>query len=212
MLVIDGYHAFCAVPTDLGEFASRIFYLGGGYKYAQAGEGVCFLYSPPNTALKPLNTGWFASFETLDKLDQPIAYGAGHLRFLGATFDPSGLYRWNSVYRLLTREGLTVPKIHSYVRELQLTFIELLANSGALPLERLIQRPGKDPIPEPHGHFLTFHLQNAAHLSERLRALKVKTDVRGEFIRFGFGLYQTLDNVKDLVDRLNHCDPALRFS
>ncbi|WP_449357748.1 hypothetical protein [Alishewanella longhuensis] len=37
MLVIDGYHGFMALPTDLSAIAERIFYLSGSYKYAQGG-------------------------------------------------------------------------------------------------------------------------------------------------------------------------------
>ncbi|MGZ3809467.1 MAG: aminotransferase class V-fold PLP-dependent enzyme, partial [Bacteriovorax sp.] len=43
MIVIDGYHGFMALPTDLSEIESRAFYLAGSYKYAQGGEGCCFL-------------------------------------------------------------------------------------------------------------------------------------------------------------------------
>ena len=47
VVAIDGYHGFMAVPTDLSRIAGRAFYLAGGYKYAMAGEGVCFLHCPP---------------------------------------------------------------------------------------------------------------------------------------------------------------------
>src|SRR5690606_23210397 len=43
LIVIDGYHAFCAIPVDIKELEDQIFYLAGGYKYAQAGEGTCFM-------------------------------------------------------------------------------------------------------------------------------------------------------------------------
>src|SRR5262249_37070347 len=46
-VVIDGYHGFMAVPTDLSVVAARAFYLAGGYKYAMAGEGACFMHCPP---------------------------------------------------------------------------------------------------------------------------------------------------------------------
>src|SRR5690606_14267377 len=46
VIVIDGYHAFAALPIDLAKLEGRIFYLGGGYKYAQAGEGVGFMVVP----------------------------------------------------------------------------------------------------------------------------------------------------------------------
>src|SRR5262249_11326031 len=34
LVVIDGYHGFMALPTDLAAIANRAFYLAGGYKYA----------------------------------------------------------------------------------------------------------------------------------------------------------------------------------
>ncbi|MDP9292360.1 MAG: aminotransferase class V-fold PLP-dependent enzyme, partial [Verrucomicrobiota bacterium] len=43
LVVFDGYHGFMALPTDFAANASRAFYLAGGYKYAMAGEGVCFM-------------------------------------------------------------------------------------------------------------------------------------------------------------------------
>lgn len=52
-VVIDGYHGFMAVPTDLGEVADRIFYIAGGYKYAMSGEGVGILHAPPDLAPAP---------------------------------------------------------------------------------------------------------------------------------------------------------------
>ena len=39
---------FMARPTDLSDIADRAFYLAGGYKYAMAGEGCCFLHCPPD--------------------------------------------------------------------------------------------------------------------------------------------------------------------
>jgi selenocysteine lyase/cysteine desulfurase len=64
-VVIDGYHGFMATPTDLSTLAGRAFYLAGGYKYAMAGEGACFLHAPPGFAPRPELTGWFAAFDDL---------------------------------------------------------------------------------------------------------------------------------------------------
>ena len=76
LVVIDGYHAFAALPVDLSAIAERAFYLAGGYKYAMAGEGACFLAVPPGTTLRPLSTGWFADFEGLSGAQ----HGAGRIR------------------------------------------------------------------------------------------------------------------------------------
>jgi len=64
-IVIDGYHGFMARPTDLSAIAGRIFYLAGGYKYAMAGEGCCFMHCPPAYGPRPRDTGWFADFGAL---------------------------------------------------------------------------------------------------------------------------------------------------
>ena len=50
LIVIDGYHGFLARPTDLAAIADRAFYIAGGYKYAMAGEGACFMHCPPGIA------------------------------------------------------------------------------------------------------------------------------------------------------------------
>src|SRR5207244_9357508 len=47
LVVFDGYHGFMARPTSLAGSAARAFYMAGGYKYAMAGDGVCFLPCQP---------------------------------------------------------------------------------------------------------------------------------------------------------------------
>jgi selenocysteine lyase/cysteine desulfurase len=62
-VVVDGYHAFMAIERPLPEGAAQTaFYLGGGYKYAMAGEGCAFLHAPPGFGERPYVTGWFAEF------------------------------------------------------------------------------------------------------------------------------------------------------
>src|SRR6185295_2859017 len=51
--VIDGYHAFMAIPIELSAIGARAFYVAGGYKYAMAGEGACFLLCPPGYGMRP---------------------------------------------------------------------------------------------------------------------------------------------------------------
>ena len=90
-VVIDGYHAFMALdrPFDLSA-GSSTFYLGGGYKYAMAGEGCAFLHAPPGYGERPPVTGWFAEFEDLTLPPGSVGYAKDARRFMGATFDPVG--------------------------------------------------------------------------------------------------------------------------
>jgi len=201
MVVIDGYHGFCALPTSLREIEARAFYMSGGYKYAQWGEGACFLHVPAGCALRPANTGWFATFGNLTR-EQPagVPYPDDGFRFWGATYDPSGLYRLNAVMNLLAQIGATVPVIHAHVRSLQQRFLGGLERGApkALPLSSLLT--GRDLTRQ--GHFLVFELPAAQPLWSRLRERGVDLDVRGNRLRFGFGLYQDEVDVDLLLDRL----------
>ncbi|MBS0384068.1 MAG: class V aminotransferase, partial [Proteobacteria bacterium] len=42
-VVLDLYHSFMAMPCDFSRVADRVFLLGGGYKYAMAGEGAAYI-------------------------------------------------------------------------------------------------------------------------------------------------------------------------
>ena len=65
-VVIDGYHAFMAIESPLDRaLASAIFYLGGGYKYAMAGEAMGFMHCPPDFGPRPTVTGWFDTHRSL---------------------------------------------------------------------------------------------------------------------------------------------------
>ena len=130
LVVFDGYHGFMALPTDLAANAGRAFYLAGGYKYAMAGEGVCFMHCPPGFAPRPRDTGWFAAFGALGgKGDGSVAYGPDGTRFMGATFDPTGLYRLAGVFDWMDEIGLTVDAIHDHVLALQDLFLAAVARA-----------------------------------------------------------------------------------
>jgi selenocysteine lyase/cysteine desulfurase len=195
-VVLDGYHGFMAIPTDLSPIADRAFYTAGGYKYAMAGEGACFLHCPPGYGPRPVDTGWFAGFG--DLVHSPaghVSYTADGGRFLGATFDPSALYRFNAVQTWLDDLGLTVESIHDHVASLQDQL--LAAIDGTWP----------EPVASPHGHFLSFRLPDAAAVYQRLRAAGVTTDVRGDHIRIGLGLYHDADDIAELGRRLVNAKP-----
>jgi kynureninase len=202
-LVIDGYHAFLAIPTDLRPLASRAFYLGGGYKYAMSGEGACFLHAPPGYAERPRNTGWFAAFGALaERQDGAVAYAADGGRFLGATFDPTALYRFNAVMRWLSENGLDAMKIRAHTRALQERFASGLdAAPGIAPA--ITSRDLVVPISEPsRGQFLTFRTDDASAIHDRLLRRNVFTDVRGDRLRFGFALYHDAEDVDRLLERM----------
>jgi selenocysteine lyase/cysteine desulfurase len=198
MVVIDGYHGFCAVPTDLSALAPRAFYLAGGYKYAMAGEGACFLHVPDVAAeLRPRNTGWYAAFGALqEKQAGRVPFATGGARFFGATFDPSGLYRLNAVMRWKAQVLLTTASSRTQALALQRRFLAGLSRAPITPAQLVV------PADERRGRFLTFRTPKAKALSDALKAVRVITDARDDRLRFGFGPYHDEADVDALLARL----------
>jgi selenocysteine lyase/cysteine desulfurase len=181
-VVIDGYHAFMAVERPFGGTAPHsAFYLGGGYKYAMAGEGCAFLHAPPGFGERPRITGWFAEFEDLTLPPGSVGYRKDAMRFMGATFDASGLYRFNAVQRMLKENGLTTARISSHVTALQERLLGATGGTVLGSAERL-NRPG-------NARFLAFRSPEAQRWSSELEAMNCITDVRGDVIRVGLGIY-----------------------
>ena len=201
-VVIDGYHAFMAIDRPLaGEAQRNAFYLGGGYKYAMAGEGCAFLHAPPGFGERPPVTGWFAEFEDLTLPPGSVGYAKDAARFLGATFDPSGLYRFCHVQRMLKREGLSTHVISAHVAKLQCQFLDAIGGTALGGTELLNPLTGG-----PHARFLAFRSAAAQRWYAELLAENCLTDVRGDVLRIGFGIYQDEDDLERhirLIARLN---------
>lgn len=191
LIVIDGYHGFMALPTDLSEIESRVFYIAGSYKYAQGGEGCCFMHVPVNCELRPSFTGWFAGFADLsEKKAGPISYSTDGMRFAGSTMDFSALYRLNAVLTLFKKDGLTSEVIHKHIQKLQQNFLAEIRKlkSNTLSEDRILKLDYAF-----HGHFFAFKLDSVPQTKETydlLNQINIKTDFRGDRLRFGFGLYQ----------------------
>lgn len=197
-VVIDGYHAFMALEQPFGEPAARTaFYLGGGYKYAMAGEGCAFLHAPPGFGPRPPITGWFAEFEDLTLPPGSVGYARDASRFMGATFDPSSLYRFNAVQGMLRENTLTTARISAHVAGLQVQFLAGLAKTVLAGAELL------NPLTDgPHARFLAFRNPNAQRWYTDLKARNCLTDVRGDVLRVGFGLYQDERDVNGVLSLL----------
>jgi len=187
-VAIDGYHGFMARPTDLSDIADRAFYLAGGYKYAMAGEGCCFLHCPPGYGPRPRDTGWFADFGSLAAPSgKSVGYPEHGGRFLGATFDPSGLYRLAAVFDWLARERITAEHVHLHAQALMARFLEGIeaVHIEGLRLADLITPFGSNAE---HGNFLSFRTPRASEIAAKLAGVNVHCDHRGDRLRFGFGI------------------------
>jgi selenocysteine lyase/cysteine desulfurase len=201
LLAIDGYHAFCALPVDLARVHRRAFYLGGGYKYAMSGEGACFLAVPPGNRLRPADTGWFASFDALaaPAPGDRVPYAEDAFRFWGATFDASGLYRFNAAMDWLVSTGASIADVHLHALSMQKHFLDGLARLGLAELPAASLVP---PAAVPRGNFLAFDVDGAEDLHRRISAQNVVIDRRDRRLRFGFGVYHDLEQVEKLLTLL----------
>ena len=197
-VVIDGYHAFMALEEPFGQDpAPSAFYLGGGYKYSMAGEGCAFMHAPPGFGPRPPVTGWYAEFEDLSLARGSVGYAKDARRFLGATFDPSGLYRFNAVQRMLREEELTTVATSTHVAALQRQFV---ASIGGTPLG---QAELLNPLDDgPHARFLAFRSSHAEDWYRQLKAQNCITDVRGDVLRIGFAIYHDAPDADRLVTLL----------
>jgi selenocysteine lyase/cysteine desulfurase len=152
-----------------------------------AGEGAAFLHAPPGFGPRPEVTGWYAEFGDLSGPPGGVGYASDASRFMGATFDPSGLYRLGAVFDLLAREGLTTAAVSAHVDGLKDQLLRALRAGGAGRLaEAELLNP---PSPGANARFLAFRHPEAQAWQAALRAAGVITDVRADVLRVGLGLY-----------------------
>src|SRR3954465_13437141 len=95
-----------------------------------AGEGFAFLHAPAGFGPRPPVTGWFAEFEDLSLPPGSVGYAKDATRFLGATFDPSALYRFTGVQRMLLANGLTTARISGHVARLQSQLLDAIVETA----------------------------------------------------------------------------------
>ncbi len=204
IVAIDGYHAFMALSIDLYKIQNKIFYVAGGYKYAQAGEGCCFMYSPEKNTLRPLYTGWLADFDNLEKKgrNEAVTYNDNGYRFAGSTMDFCALYQLLSVLALLKDENISIENIHDFSKQMQHRFISKLPKNGLISKDTLLLN-NLDSI----GNFLTFKVptqQECLNVYQQLLNKNIYSDFRGKSIRFGFGMYLDPDTPFDFLTALQN--------
>lgn len=201
-LLVDAYHSLNAVPFSVAEMGlQHAFVVGGGYKYCQLGEGNCFLRFPAECDLRPVLTGWFAEFGTLAAApgEGGVAYGEGHLRFAGSTYDPVSHYRAATVFDFFREQGLDAGRL----RKISLAQIRrLAARVDALALDPgILSRDRSIPL-ERRGGFLALETPRAGEVACKLRGRRVYADSRGRVLRLGPAPYVTGDQLDEAVEVL----------
>ena len=203
-LLIDDYHGTNVVPISLRRNNLEDTYLLiGGYKYLQWGEGNCFLRYPKDCALRPVITGWFASFSSLQQPREhySVQYEDDH-RFGSATYDPVSQFRAARVVDFFREQQLT-PEVlrrqyEAQIQEMHQRFLEMDADPDIIKLQ--------------HGHplshnagFLAFQSPHTPELYEKLKENGVFCDCRGQILRLGPAPYIGRDHIDELFNILNKC-------
>jgi selenocysteine lyase/cysteine desulfurase len=209
-LLVDAYHALGVVPFSLRAHGiERAFVTGGGYKYLQLGEGNCFLRFPEDCQLRPVATGWFSEFATMESPPGPgetVRYGEGPARFAGATYDPTSHYRASEVFGFFEEQGLT-PELLRRISQHQ---IGLLATAfDALDLDAgIIDRDRSVPLERVAG-FLVLRSARANEISGALAQRGVSSDFRGRALRLGPAPYLSDRQLSDAIGILGEVVRAL---
>jgi len=188
-VLLDAYHAFGVVPFTIAELGpDPIFVTAGGYKYAQWGEGNCFLRVPPQSSLRPIYTGWFSDFANLAAMRSggPIGYGTRPAdRFAGSTYDPTSHYRARAVIDFFDEHDLSIARL----RELSLAQTRRLLE-GLDGLDVLTPRDDAA-----RAGFVAVRVAEASRVVDALRARGIQTDARGDVLRLGPAPYVTDDEI-----------------
>ena len=191
-VLYDAYHAFNVLPFAVAELGpDPVYVTAGGYKYAQWGEGCCWLRVPPDDLRRPVITGWFSDFEGLDAGRQGGFVGYGPtpaLRFAGSTYDPVSHYRAAAVAAFFDQRELTVTRLRALSLRQTSRLIGWLCDDAGLNLATPVA--DSDRV-----GFVALAVSGAAEVVRRLRHRGVYADARGSFLRFGPAPYVTDDEL-----------------
>jgi selenocysteine lyase/cysteine desulfurase len=199
-LLVDAYHHLNVVPFDVSSMGLRgAFVTGGGYKYCQLGEGSCFLRVPDGCSLRPVLTGWFAEFESIEDTGRGrVTFGRGAAAFAGATYDPTSHYRAAAVFEFHQQQGL-IPDELRRISQRQVGI--LISAFERLNVPRSVAHVEPMALDRRAG-FVAIRTPRARDLAHRLRERGVMVDARGDVLRMGPAPYLRDDQLTDAVAAL----------
>ncbi|MEQ9263820.1 MAG: hypothetical protein RLN81_01265 [Balneolaceae bacterium] len=201
-VIIDDYHGTNTVPLSIREEGLEdCFILIGGYKYLQWGEANCFLRFPKDCELRPVITGWFASFSTLEKPrnNDPIQYDHSDQRFASATYDPSSQFRAAKVVEFFNEQGLTPEVLRSQYQDQVGLLRSLFLQKDFDP--SVIKLTHTESLSR-NGGFLSLTSPKARELRADLLNRGIFTDARDQILRFGPAPYTTEAQIEEVMGEL----------
>jgi len=218
LILIDGYHGFGALPTNLTGVDA--IYISGVLKHTGSGANLAFAVIPPTVrSLRPLLTGWLADVSVLGpgsgiSMGSSVGYSDG-LSLMGST--PSfhlAVELFNRVMRSWQFHNITVSFAHVHVLRLQRKFLcglENLEKQGLghkfINTKRLLvySAPADAGIYSTRSHSLVFiqdKPEDGATIVSDLRLHGIAVDCRKSFVRIGIGLNHNPEDISRLLDAL----------
>ena len=192
LVMLDGYQDSGTRPLDV-KALDVDFYVSGALKYLLCPSGIAFLYVRPELipALNPTVTGWFAQ-------QNPFAFDVKH-------FDPSSTARRfeagspplphvhtvQAALKLLGSVGYE--KIARHISGLTKAFTE-----GAHALKIKIKTPA-DSV----GPLVVLQMKDSDAAVKKLATRNIVASNRMDGLRVSFHLYNTLEDVRAVLDVLN---------
>ena len=166
-------------------------------------EKEAVLWSYQNFQGRPRYTGWFASFESLEKTQKEVDYAPDFHRMMGSTMDFTAIYRLHSILHLFVDKLVSPNLVRKHVLSLQEEFLKVIEkldhpvlNSEAL----MIKDPSK------RANFLAFVVLVIVRLQilqALLKTQRIHTDYRGDRIRFGFGMQTRASDILEFEKRIH---------
>ncbi len=199
LLLIDAYQATGLVPTDVVAAGIDV-YVSGTLKWLFGGSGTAFAWVRPalHEALRPTTTGWFSSARQFDFAVDDLAFAAGGRRYeLGTPSVPSAAIARGGTE--LVRE-IGVERLGERTRDLGDLLIGLAEQRGmrVATVREASRRGGIVPI----------RVRDPKPIVDALAAEGIIVDYRPGIVRCSPAFYTTEDELRLLVERLDHLVPT----
>ena len=131
-----------------------------------------------------------------------VGYPADGSRFLGATFDPVGMYRMRAVLTWMAASGIGITQVHAHATALMAHFLERLEPLAPERADAHATSSRRSATVRPTATFSAFRTPHAAAIERALAAVDIQADHRGDRMRFGFGLAITREEVDAAIARM----------
>jgi kynureninase len=200
------------VPLSIrDEGLEDAFILIGGYKYLQWGEANCFLRFPKDCTIRPVITGWFASFGSLQKkqdFTKAVEFDPGNQRFASGTYDPSSQFRAAKVVQFFKKQSLGTQVLRKGNQEQVGLLKSLILEQDINP--SILRLTHNEDI-HMNGGFLSLQSPYAVAIRKRLLEKEVFTDARDTILRLGPAPYTTLEQINEVIGILSETLKEMKF-